>query len=135
MATKKTQAKPQAKAAPAPEPSMSMDSTTVWKWLYIIGGLVAAIAGALSFQNNILTWVLVLIGVLVGLFYQNLEDLTNFGVRYLLLGATYNMLSAVPAVGTYLTGFFGGFFAFLGPMALAALFMWMWKKNLAPMMQ
>ncbi|MBL8099483.1 MAG: hypothetical protein JNK81_09885 [Anaerolineales bacterium] len=115
--------------------SSSTDWQTILKWAYIIGGLVAALAGAFSFQNEILTWVLVLIGVLVGLFYINTEDLTNFGVRYLLLGATYSVLSGVPAVGGFVTGFFGGFFAFLGPIALATLFMWFWKKHIAPMMQ
>lgn len=131
MATKKSQSKTQAKPAATSE---GMDTRSMLKWLYIIGGLVAAVAGALSFQNDILTWVLVLIGVLVGLFYTDTEDLTNFGVRYLLLSATFNVLSAVPAVGTYITGFFGGFLVFLGPIALLTLFMWFWKKHLAPMM-
>lgn len=111
------------------------DTRTVLKWLYIIGGLVAALTGAFNFQNEILTWVLVLIGVLVGLFYMDTEDLTNFGVRYLLLGATYSVLSGVPGIGGFVTGFFGGFFNFLGPIALFTLFMWFWKKHLAPLMQ
>lgn len=114
--------------------SSSTDWQTILKWAYIIGGLVAALAGAFSFQNEILTWVLVLIGVLVGLFYVDTEDLTNFGVRYLLLAAVYSTLIAVPAIGIYLTGFFGGFLTFLGPIALATLFMWFWKKHLAPLM-
>lgn len=109
------------------------DTRTVLRWLYIIGGLVAAFAGAFAFQNQILTWVLLLIGVLVGLFYTDTEDLTNMGVRYLLLVATYSALSAVPVVGLYITGFFGGFLAFLAPIALLTLFMWMWKTHLSPM--
>jgi uncharacterized membrane protein len=135
MATKKSQSKTQAKPAATSQSSEGMDTQSMLKWLYIIGGLVAAVMGMFpSFQNDILTWVLVLIGVLVGLFYINTEDLTNFGVRYLLLAATYSALSAVPAVGLYITGFFGGFLGFLGPIALATLFMWFWKKHLAPMM-
>ena len=134
MATKKSQSKTQAKPAASSQSSASMDWKPMLKWLYIIGGLVAAVTGALAFQNPILTWVLVFIGVLVGLFYTDTEDLTNSGVRYLLLATTYSALSAVPAVGLYVTGFFGGFLTFLGPIALLTLFMWFWKKHLAPMM-
>lgn len=130
MATKKSQTKAQAQ----PPTSDGMDTRAMLRWLYIIGGLVAAFAGAFAFQNDILTWVLVLISVLVGLFYVDTDDMTNFGVRYLLLGATYQALSSVPAVGSFITGFFGGFFIFLGPMALMSLFMWMWKAHLSPMM-
>lgn len=129
MATKKSQPKAQVQ----PATSQGTDSRAMLRWLYIIGGLVAAFAGAFAFQNQILTWVLLLIGVLVGLFYTDTEDLTNMGVRYLLLNAVYSALSAVPAVGLYITGFFGGFLAFLGPIALLTLFMWMWKTHLSPM--
>lgn len=115
--------------------SSSPDWRTILKWAYIIGGLVAAVMGAFpTFRNEILTWVLLLIGILVGLFYIDTEDLTNFGVRYLLLAATYNALIEVPAVGPFTSGFFGSFLVFLRPVALATLVMWFWKKHLAPLM-
>jgi uncharacterized membrane protein len=106
----------------------------MWAWLYVIGGLVAALAGAFAFQNQFLTWALILVGILVGLFFNDTEDLTNFGVRYLLLGAVASALGGVPAVGSYLSGFFGGFFAFLGPVALTTLCVWFWKRYFASMM-
>ena len=126
MATKKAQTK--SPAAPSSPASSSNNMGATWKWLYIVGGLVAALTGAFSFQNDILTWVLVLAGVLVGLFYTDTEDLTNLAVRYLLLGAVSGVLGGIPAVGSFLSGFFGGFYAFLGPIALATLLMWFWKK-------
>ena len=122
------------KAAPQKAKSTDMGMGTIWKWVYLIGALVAAVAGALSFKNDILSWVLILAGVLVGLFFMDTEDLTNFGVRYLLLGAVAGVLGSVPAVGTYLSGFFGGVFSFFGPVALATLFMWLWKKISGMMM-
>jgi len=134
MATKKSQSKAQAKPAAAPQASAGSDSRAMWRWVYVGGGLVAALAGAFSFENQILTWLLVLAGILVGLFYADTEDVTNTGVRYLLLGAVYNALGFVPAVGPFITGFFGGFFAFLGPMMLALLFMWFWKTVASRMM-
>lgn len=114
--------------------SSSPDWRNILKWAYIIGGLIAGLTGAFNFQNEILTWVLVLIGVLIGLFYIDTEDLTNFGVRYLLFGLVFSALSTLPAVGIFLTDFFRGFFTFLGPVALATLVMWFWKKHLAPIM-
>ena len=135
MATKKSQPKAQAKPADMPQASAGMDSRSMWRWLYVGGGLVAALAGAFSFQNQILTWVLMLVGVLVGLFYGDTEDVTNTGVRFLLLGAVYGALNSVPAVGPIVTGFFGGFYSFLGPMMLALLFMWFWRSVGSRMLQ
>lgn len=112
----------------------SKGSSNMWMWVYVIGGLVAAVAGALSFSNQYLTWLLVLAGVLVGWLYMDTSDLTGFGVRYLLFGAVNGVLGAVPAVGGYISGFFGGFFAFLGPVALAMLAKWFWDKYFASMM-
>jgi hypothetical protein len=105
-----------------------------WKWVYLLGGVVAALAGAFNYQNQYLTWLLVLAGVLVGLFYMDTEDLMGFGIRYLLFAAVSGALGLVPAVGMYLSGFFAGFLGFLGPVALATLFMWFWKKYFAGMM-
>ncbi len=127
MAAKKAQSK-------APAASASMDSKAMWGWLHVISGLTAAVAGAFSFENTYLAWALILVGVLVGLFFTDTEDLTNFGVRYLLTGAVINVFSAVPVVGMYISGFVGGFFTYLGPVALVTLCMWFWKKYFANMM-
>ena len=118
----------------ASQKAESSDMGSVWKWVYLIGGVVAALTGAFGFHNDILSWLLILAGVLVGLFYMDTEDLMGFGIRYLLFAAVATALGMVPAVGTYLSGFFGGFLAFLGPVALATLFMWFWKKYFSGMM-
>ena len=134
MATKKSQSKAQAKPAAMPQASAGMDSRAIWRWVYVLGGLVAALAGAFSFENQFLTWALMLVGVLVGWFYGDTEDLTNTGVRYLLLASVYNALATVPAVGTIITGFVGGFLGFLGPMMLALLLRWFWNSVVSRMM-
>ncbi len=118
----------------APQKAQSSDMGMIWKWVFVIGALVSAIAGAIGFKNEILTWILILAGVLVGLLWRDTEDLMGFGIRYLLLAAVAGALGAVPALGGYLTGFFGGFVTFLGPVALATLFMYFWKKYFGSMM-
>lgn len=100
----------------------------LWKWLYLGGALVAALAGAFGFSNEILTYVLVIVGFLVGLFYFENDDLMNAGIRFLVFAVTYNALEALPVVGTYLTGFFGGWFFFLAPVFLARVIKYMWTK-------
>ncbi len=125
---------PAKKAAPQKSSSAGMGMEDLWKWVFVIGAIVAGLAGALSFQNDILTWILILAGVLVGLLWRNTDDLMGFGIRYLLLAAVAGALKAVPAVGTYLTGFFTGFVSFLGPVALATLFMYFVRKYFGSMM-
>jgi uncharacterized membrane protein len=118
----------------APRSTASPDAGMIWKWVFVIGALVSAVVGAIGLKNDILTWVLILAGVLVGLFWRSTEDLMGFGIRYLLLAAVATALDAVPAIGGYLTGFFQGFVAFLGPVALATLFMYFVRKYLMSMM-
>jgi len=134
MPAKKAAPKKAAPTKAAPTKSQSSDMGDVWKWVFVIGGLVAAVAGAIQFQNDVLTWLLILAGVLVGLFWRDTDDLKGFGIRYLLLGAVASSVAAIPAVGPVVSGFFMGFFTFLGPVALATLFMYFWKKYMAGMM-
>ena len=130
MATKKTQSKAPAKAAPA---SSGNDMTSFWKWLYVAGILVASIAGAIGFQNQILSIVLAVIGLLVGLFFFDSADLMNFGLRYLIVTAAATSLSVLPVVGGYITGFFVGFATFLGPVVLGMVIMYFVNKYFGSM--
>lgn len=127
MATKKTQSKGAAKPAP------SADSSAAWKWVYVAGILVASVAGAVGFQNDILAMVLAAIGLLVGLFYFDSSDLMNFGLRYLVITFAAGSLGVFPVVGGYLTGFFTAFAAFLGPVVLGMVIMFFWKKYFGSM--
>jgi hypothetical protein len=103
-------------------------------WVYVLGLLVAGIAGALAFSNDILTWVLLLAAVLSGLLFLDSDDATHYGLRYLVLAAVAGALGAVPAVGGYLTGFFSGVAAFIAPAALTVLAVYFYKKYIAGMM-
>ena len=125
---------PAKKAVPSKAASTDMGMASIWKWVFVVGALVSAVAGAIGFSNDILTWLLILAGILVGLFWRDTDDLKGFGIRYLLLAATAGALSAIPALGGILTGFFQGFVTFLGPVALATLFMYFWKKYFSGMM-
>ncbi len=130
QAAQKSSSAPRAESAPKAEPA-GMGMATTWKWLYAVGLVVAGVAGALAFRNDILTWILILVGVLVGWFYFDPEDLEHFGLRFLILFAVQAALSAVPAVGGFITGFFGGLVGFLAPVVLTMAAHFLWSKRFA----
>ena len=121
MATKKA-----SKNAPEPTP--------LWAWVFVLGFLVAGIAGALGFANDILTWVLLLLAVLSGLFFLDPDDFANFGLVFLVLSAVAGALGGVPMVGPYLTGFFAGVASFFAPAALTLFAVYAYRKYIAGMM-
>ena len=131
MPAKKAARKAEKKAERSP------DMGTVWKWVFVVAALVSAVAGAISFKSEVplwITWIVILAGILVGVFWRDTDDLMGFGIRYLVLVAAAAALNAIPAIGGYLTGFFQGFVAFLGPVALATLVMYFLKKYFGVMM-
>jgi len=141
MATKKSQAKAQAKPVAAPAPAMSsgmMAPASPWKWVYMAGALVAGVAGAVGFEHPILSWVLLLAGLLVGFLYFDSADVMNFGLRYLIVlalaGASTTFLGVTGMVGGYVSGFLSGFAGFLGPVVLAQVIMHFSKKYFGNMM-
>lgn len=135
MATKKSQPKEQAKPVAAPAPAMSsgmMAPASPWKWVYIAGVVVAGVTGAIGFSYPILSWVLLLAGLLVGFLYFDPADVTNFGLRYLIVVAVAAYpsayLSATGMAGAYVSGFINGFVNFLGPVLLAQIIVAFWRK-------
>jgi hypothetical protein len=82
---------------------------TIGKWLYLIGMLVAAVAGMFSLSYS---WL----------------SLIHAGIRFLVLATVAGALDSVPAVGPYLTGFFSGVVHFLAPVVLTLLVVYFVKK-------
>jgi hypothetical protein len=100
----------------------------IFKWVYLVGLLVAVVAALASFSAAWFTSLLILAGVLVGIFYFDSGDVVNQGIRYLVLVAVYMSLDKFIAIGTYLTGIFGAVVGFLGPVLLTVLVMHFVKK-------
>ncbi len=121
---------------PTKKASQKGSDNALWKWVYLIGVVVAGLIGAfpMAALQPYLGWLLLLAGILSGIFFLDSDDVVNFGIRYLLLVAVAGALSVIPAVGSYLTGFFGGVVGFLGPVGLTLLFMYFWKKYFSNLM-
>ena len=117
----------------ASKSSSSSDMNTVWMWVYALGMVIAGVLGGIGFSNDIVSWLLLLAAVLVGWFYFDSEDLGQFGLRVVALWVAQAGLSMVPAVGAFITGFFGGWLFFLFPVVLAMGVHFFWNRRIAPL--
>ncbi len=106
---------------------------TLGKWLFLIGLLVAVVAALFGYAASWLTWILVLAGILAGVFYFDPDDVAHMGIRYLVLVATASVLNGLNVVGPYLTGIFTAAVAFLGPVVLTVLVVWFVRKHILGM--
>jgi hypothetical protein len=103
----------------------------LFKWLYYVG-LLLAIVGAFVPSLGAASWwvlILMLIGILVGIFYFDSEDVVHIGLRYLILAATASALTNFIAIGPYLTGIFTAIVGFLAPAVLTTRVVWFFKSN------
>jgi hypothetical protein len=96
-------------------------SKTIGKWLYLIGLLIAIVAGLFSLSFTWLSLILLIMGILAAIMFLDSNDVVNFGIRFLVLAAVAGALNSVPAVGSYITGIFTAVVAFLAPVALTLL--------------
>jgi hypothetical protein len=100
----------------------------IFKWIFLIGLLVAVIAGLASFSAGWLSSLLILAAVLAGIFYFDSGDVVNQGIRYIVLVAVAGALDKFIGVGPYLTGIFTAVAAYLAPAVLTVLVMHFVKK-------
>ena len=116
----------------APQTSREKGMLNEWKWLFkwvfILGGVVAGLANTFAFQNEFLISALMLVGVLVGIFYFDSDDVINIGLRYLIFIAVASSVGGFYKIGSYLNGFLTGFSYYLGPIVLTLIIVYFVKK-------
>jgi len=98
------------------------------KWFYLLGMLVAVVAGLFSFQATWLSLIVLLLAILAGIFYIESDNLVNGGIRYLVFVTVQGAFGAIPAVGSSLSSIFGAMAAFLAPVFLTALVVYFVKR-------
>jgi hypothetical protein len=101
---------------------------TIGKWLYLIGLLVAVVAGLFSLSYSWLSLILLIMGILAAILFLDSNDVVNFGIRFLVLAAVAGALNSLPFVGPALTGMFTAVVLFLAPVALTLLVVYFVKK-------
>ena len=98
------------------------------KWFYIVGIVVAMLAALLAFSAVWLTWVLMILGVLAGLFYADTDDVVNRGIRYLALAAVAGVFGEFIFLGPYVSALASGAVTFLGYVLFTSLAYHLVKK-------
>ena len=76
-----------------------MNTVMIGKWSFIIGLVVAVLAG-LFFQPAWAIWVLAVLGVFVGYLNVTAEDTRGFLLAAIALTLSATALNAIPIVGT-----------------------------------
>jgi hypothetical protein len=79
-----------------------MDTAKIGKWAFIIGLVVAVLAG-LFFQPGWAIWVLAILGLIVGLLNVTAEDTRSFLLAAIALTLSATALNTLPIVGTALS--------------------------------
>ena len=75
-----------------------MNRETIGKWAFIIGLVIAVLAG-LFWQPGWAIWVLAILGVIVGLFNVTAEDTRSFLLASIALTLSATALNTLPIVG------------------------------------
>jgi hypothetical protein len=79
-----------------------MDTAKIGKWAFIIGLVVAVLAG-LFFQPGWAIWVLAILGLIVGLLNVTAEDTRSFLLASIALTLSATALNTLPIVGAALS--------------------------------
>lgn len=87
-------------------------------WAFIVGIVIAVIAGLVpAWQTPTITWVLVILGLIVGLLNITAKETVEFlvaAVALMLIGSA----GAIPALGTIVLSILANIVAFVAPAAL-----------------
>ena len=81
---------------------MKTKTPSIGKWAFIIGLVVAVLAGLL-FQPGWAIWVLAILGLIVGLLNVTAEDTRSFLLAAIALTLSATALNTLPIVGTALS--------------------------------
>jgi len=98
-----------------------MQLATVGKWAFIVGLVLAVVAGLL-FQAGWVVWVLAILGVIVGLLNVTQEQTQGFLLAAIAFALSATALNTVPYVGGVVANVLGYVAAFVaGAMIVVAL--------------
>jgi hypothetical protein len=86
--------------------------------------MVLALAAAFFDLGAWAAQVLIVLGILTGVFHFGKDDLIPLGVIYLALAAAANAMDELVLIGPYITDIVSAWVGFLGPVVLMALMLW-----------
>ncbi len=99
----------------------------IGRWLFIAGLVLAVIAG-LFLQAAWTTWILAVLGLVVGFFNIAEEETKGFLIAAIALTVSASAFQDVPYVGSYLTNVLGYVVAFVSGAMLVVALISLFKK-------
>lgn len=99
-----------------------MENALIGKWAFLIGLIIAVVAGFITGYESIILLVLFILGLVVGFLNITEKDVMKFllaSATLLILGAaSINALEVLQVVSTYLNNILANFIAFVSAAAL-----------------
>ena len=102
-----------------------MSTKTIGVWAFILG-LVLAMAAVFFNLGRWLTPVLIILGILVGVFHPIRKEVVPLGIVYLALVAAAASMNELVFLGTIITAIATAWAPFLGPVVLPGILVWGW---------
>jgi hypothetical protein len=100
-----------------------MGTKMIGVWAFIIG-LVLAMAGVFFDLGAWVTQVLIVLGILVGVFHPIRKEIVPLGMVYLALSFAASSMDELVFLGPIVTDVATAWAGFLGPVVLTAMLMW-----------
>jgi hypothetical protein len=100
-----------------------MSTKTIGVWAFILG-LVLAMAAVFFDLGSWVTQVLIVLGILVGVFHPIRKEVVPLGIVYLALVAAAASMNELVFLGSIITDIASAWVRFLGPVVLTAMLMW-----------
>ena len=100
-----------------------MRTKQIGVWAFILG-VVLAMAGVFFDLGGWGRPVLIVLGILVGIFHPIRKELVPLGIIYLTVVTAAASMDALPFLGPIITQLATAWGQFLGPVALMAMMMW-----------
>lgn len=102
-------------------------SKQIGRWLFIAGLILAVVAG-LFLQEAWTTWVLAVLGLVVGFFNITEEETKGFLIAAIALNVSASAFQGVPYVGSLVTNILGYVVAFVSGAMLVVALLSLFKK-------
>ncbi|MBN2046157.1 MAG: hypothetical protein JW757_14130 [Anaerolineales bacterium] len=100
-----------------------MSTKTIGVWAFIIG-LILALAEVFLDLGRWAAQVLILLGILVGVFHPIRKEIVPLAVVYLAVAATAASIEGLLYLGPIITQIAAAWAQFLGPVVLTAMLIW-----------
>ena len=100
-----------------------MNTKIIGLWSYLIG-MILAMATVFVDMGDWTAQALIVLGILVGFFHHDSDDIIPLGLIYLVLVVAADAMSDLAVIGSYVSDLATAWVNFLGPVVLTVFLIW-----------